>query len=68
MSQDPNHDLSKPFSVEKITKVVESLLKRDRFDNARIVSDSEETSSDSDADGTDSDSDSSDDDDDCFCC
>lgn len=43
MSQDPNHDLCTPFAVSSIYKAAETLLKRDRFDNDRMPSDSDDS-------------------------
>ena len=61
MSANPQYDLSKPFKIVDVTKAAESLLKRDRFDNDRLPSDSEESDSDdSDSSSSDSDSESED--------
>ena len=56
MSQDPDHDLTEPFSHEEVEKNAKALLRCDRFDRDRLPE------SDSDVDGDDSDNESDDDD------
>ncbi|KAI0734990.1 hypothetical protein BC629DRAFT_1600777 [Irpex lacteus] len=61
MSSKPQHNLDEPFEIPDVTKAAESLLKRDRFDNDRLPSDSEESDSeDSDSSSSESDSESED--------
>ena len=55
MSLSPQPSLDVPFPIADVVKAAETLLKRDRFDNDRLPSDSEDSS---DASGSDSDSDS----------
>ena len=57
MGQNPTHDISKPFDIERIEKVAKALLQRDRFDRERLPSDDSDDSDDEDS----SDDDSSDD-------
>ncbi|KAF7798999.1 hypothetical protein EIP86_010229 [Pleurotus ostreatoroseus] len=42
MSQYPTHDISEPFSTQKINKAAEAMLRRDRFDNDRLTMDKDE--------------------------
>ena len=61
MSSKPNHDLDTPFDIADVVKAAETLLKRDRFDNDRLPSDSEDSESDTSDSSSDSESESSDD-------
>lgn len=53
LSSSPNHDLNKPFPIADVTKAAETILKRDRFDNDRLPSDSEDSDSDDSDEGSD---------------
>ena len=59
LATDPDHDMTKPFSIKEVSKKAETLLQRNRFDRDRTQY-KEESEDESDTDDSDSDSDSED--------